>query len=276
MIDGIWLVLRAAALVLTLQCAGTALFGLLFASAGPSRLVHSACRSAAGVALLLVVLQLLMEPAHLALAWSAVADPAMLRLAALSPGAATLALRALGLACIGVRAGAALRLAGFALILTSFALSGHSVSHGHHALLAAVLIVHVAIVSFWFGALVPLRLAVRREVRTVAAQLLGEFSHLAVWLVPVIALAGLTLALLLLPDTAALLQPYGLLLLAKVGLFAVLMGLAGLNRLRLVPALARGEPRSAVSLARSIGVEWLLLCLTLVVTAVMTGRFSPD
>jgi len=60
--------------------------------------------------------------------------------------------------------------------------------------------------------------------------------------VPLIALAGAGIAAVLLPDFAALLAPYGLLLSAKLMLFAALMALAALNKLRLAPALGRGEP----------------------------------
>jgi putative copper resistance protein D len=277
MIEGTWLALRVAALVLTLQAAGMALFTVLFARVFLPAAVRRSGARVACAAFVLVGLQLLAEPAHLALGWAAIADPAMLRLAAASASTWTLAVRALGLLCIlaGIRS-AALRLAGIAVVLVSFAVSGHSVGHEHRAVLAAILIVHVAIVAFWLGALAPLRLVLVREAAGPAAQLLREFSRLAVWLVPVIALAGLSLALLLLPDAASLLQPYGLLLLVKVVLFAVLMGIAGLNRLRLVPALTRGEPGAAKSLARSIGIEWFLICGVLAVTAVMTGSFSPD
>jgi copper resistance protein D len=278
MIDSTWLVLRAAALVLTLQATGMSVFGLLFHRVPLSPAVRRSAARTAWAAVALVGMQLLLEPAHLALEWSAITDPAMLRLAADSGGTRALAVRGLGLLCIlaAIRAGAALRLAGIAFVLTSFALSGHTVAHEHRAVMDAILIVHVAIVAFWLGALPPLRLVLLREATGSAVQLLSEFSQLAVWLVPVIALAGLSLALLLLPDVAALAQPYGLALLAKVALFALLMGIAGLNRLRLVPALTRGDAGVAASLARVIGTEWLLICGVLAVTAVMTGSFSPD
>jgi len=277
MIEGTWLALRVAALVLTLQAAGTGLFSVLFERVLRSPAARRSGARAACAACVLVGLQLLVEPAHLALDWSAIADPAMLRLAADSAATWALALRGLGLVCIlGGRGGTALRLAGIAAVLVSFSLSGHTVGHEHQAALGAILILHVAIVAFWLGALAPLRCVLLREAAGPAAQLLREFSRFAVWLVPVIALAGLSLALLLLPDFASLLQPYGLLLLAKVGLFAVLMGIAGVNRLRLVPALMRGDPGAAAPLVRSISIEWFLICGVLAVTAVMTGSFSPD
>jgi len=97
----------------------------------------------------------------------------------------------------------------------------------------------------------------------------------AVRLVPLLASAGALIAALLLPDVAALRRPWGLLLLGKVLLFTSLMALAALNRLRLTPALAGGEARAATRLSRTIAVEYGLICITLAVTAVMTGDFSP-
>src|SRR4029077_14399767 len=96
------------------------------------------------------------------------------------------------------------------------------------------------------------------------------------WLVPLIPLAGLGMAAVLLPDFAALLAPYGLLLGAKLMLFAALMGLAALNKLRLSPALARGEPAALPRLRRSLAAEYVLICAVLSVTAALTGFFSPS
>jgi putative copper resistance protein D len=114
------------------------------------------------------------------------------------------------------------------------------------------------------------------EAPAAAARALAAFSAVAVWLVPLIAVAGLGMAVLLLPDVAALWRPYGLALLTKVTLFALLMALAALNRLRLTPAFARGEASAAAALRRSIALEYVLICVVFAVTAVMTGSFSPQ
>ena len=92
---------------------------------------------------------------------------------------------------------------------------------------------------------------------------------------PLLALAGVLLALTLLPDLAALRRPYGLLLCSKVALFAVLLTLAGFNRLRVTPALVRGESSAPVRLRGTLTAEYLLLALVLIVTATMTGFYSP-
>ncbi|MBV8909330.1 MAG: CopD family protein, partial [Gammaproteobacteria bacterium] len=208
-------------------------------------------------------------------------DGAAVHLFLTTSAAQALLLRFAGAACVlaGLRARIRppypLALAGGVLMIGSFPLTGHSVAQPHRAALAALLLVHVAVVAFWFGALRPLRQAVALEPRTVASVVLASFSARAVWLVPVIALAGASLAALLLPDVEGLLRPYGLLLLAKVGLFALLMGLAARNRLRLAPALAAGSAGAPATLRRSIALEYALICVVLGVTAVMSGSFSP-
>ena len=282
MIDGAWLVLRAAGLVLALQTAGIALFSAVFGreltSARPA--IATAGARCALAALAVLFAQLLFEPVYLAADWSALGDAAAQRLVIASPAGAALLARLGGALCVALglsgRAPARRRLAliGATAIVASFALTGHTAVHPWRVLLAPMLLTHVAIVTFWFGSLGPLHRVLRLEPPAQAAAAVARFSALAVWLVPLIAAAGIGMALLLLPDAAALRRPYGLMLLAKAVLFAVLMGLAAVNRLRLAPALARTQARAP--LRRTLALEYLLICLVLGVTAVMTGRYSPE
>jgi copper resistance protein D len=66
------------------------------------------------------------------------------------------------------------------------------------------------------------------------------------------------------------------LLLAKVAGFAVLLGLAALNRWRFGPAIAAGRARALESLRETVLAEWILIAAVVAVTAVMTGLFSPE
>jgi putative copper export protein len=281
MIDGAWLVLRAAGLVLALQAAGSALFSAVF---GPHLSSARAAVATAGArcaraALAVLFAQLLFEPVYLAGDWSALADAAALRLVLISPAGAALLTRLGGTLCIALAlpaAGAARRrlaLIGAAAIVASFALTGHTAVNAWRALLAPLLLTHIAIVTFWFGSLGPLRQVLRLEPAAQAAAAVARFSAFAVWLVPLIAVAGIGMALLLLPDAAALRRPYGLMLLTKAALFALLMGLAAVNRLRLAPALARSQAREP--LRRTLALEFVLICVVLAVTALLTGRYSP-
>ncbi len=283
MIDFLWGLLRAAGYGLAFQAGGAALFCAAFAERlGPSApCIRRTAARAAAAALLVLVVQELFEPAHLAGEWAGLTEASLQRLVLSSSLGAALAARALGVAALAIglrRRGAAARLvilAGYLLAAGSFALTGHTVVSPHRALLALLLLVHLSIAAFWFGSLVPLRQLCVLEPAADAASVLRSFSLAALCLVPLIPLAGLSLALVLLPDLAALREPYGLLLLGKLALLAVLLGLAALNKWRLLPALARGEARAARGLRRSIAAEYALLCAVFAVTAVLTGFFSP-
>jgi putative copper resistance protein D len=282
-VDLAWVVVRIVSLVLALQAAGSALFRLTLAPLLPvsAAAVGASTRRTAGAGLLALAAQCLIEPAHLAGELSGVLDPALARLA-LSASGAEFATRLGGLTCLvlGARSGRPplrkVTLAGIALTALSYLLSGHTSVHPLRALLAPLLFLHVLIVAWWFGALRPLHRATRLESQAQVAAVLGAFSRVAVWLVPAIALAGIIMAAVLLPDLAALRRPYGLLLLTKAGLFAVLLGLAAVNRLSLVPRIASGEGAALATLRATLNCEYLLIAAVVAATAVMTGVYSPS
>src|ERR1700716_1949508 len=261
MTDLAWVGLRAASLVLLFQAAGAALFIAAFAH----RLTRSAPAirrtgvRAAAAALLVLAAQSLLEPVHLAGEGAGIADASLHRLVLSSATAAALAVRAAGLAGVALglrREGSAANTTGVSgslVALSSFALTGHTARDAHRLWLAPLLLVHLILVAFWFGSLWPLRQLCALVTREPAARVIAAFSSGALGLVPLIPLAGAGMAALLLPDFAALLAPYGLLLGAKLMLFAALMALAALNKLRLTPALARGEPAGLPRVRRPAG-----------------------
>ena len=164
---------------------------------------------------------------------------------------------------------------GAVLCIAAFTLTGHTVTAAHRSLSALTLALHLAVIAFWLGALLPLRLATLCEEPVVAGEAVAAFSAVAIWLVPLIALAGIGLMVLLLPDMTALRQPYGLFLLGKIGLYLGLMGLAGLNKWLYGPGLARSAA-AAVRFRRTVALEFVLICVVLAVTAVMTAFYSPE
>ena len=121
----------------------------------------------------------------------------------------------------------------------------------------------------------PLLYVTAREGAAIGGAILERFSSLATWSVPIILLAGIVMAFVLLPSFADLLTPYGRLVLAKIFGFAVLMGLAALNKWRFVPAIRAGASGSLPGLQRSMAVEWSVMVLVFFTTAVLTGFFSP-
>jgi len=93
--------------------------------------------------------------------------------------------------------------------------------------------------------------------------------------VPLILLAGLIVAALLLPDLASVASPFGRLLLIKMAGFAALMALAAANKWRFAPGIESGDGRAATALRRSLAAEWLIIVAVIGVTTLLTGLFSP-
>jgi putative copper export protein len=266
------------------QAAGIALFvamlgHLLSASESSLRRIG---RASAEAAIILVVLHQLLAAANMTGDFSGLMDASLqLRALQTSAGVAN-GLRILGLLVTAIalaRSGAGWRTAGVAgatLVVMSFLITGHTSSHLQRWWLAPLLLLHLWVVAFWFGSLWPLYAASSKEIPQVAASMVARFSAIAVRLVPVIAIAGVAMAVTLLPNVSALLAPYGLLLLVKATGFAVLLGLATLNKWRLGPALASGAMTAAQLFRRSVMAEYGLICVVLIATAVMTGWFSPE
>ncbi len=273
--------LRAFAFVALLQAAGLAVFVSLFQAylQDPSSDFRRLATRSALLAAFSLVAQYLLEAARMGGSMGATFDPSLQRLALASFAAVVLATRLAGLAVIVIglkgtgRGSLAMRWAGFALIVGSFALIGHTAVHSWRWALAPTLVAHVGIASFWVGALPALYGATVRWPGASASGLIEAFSRRAVWLVPWIAAAGLLMAVAIVPDFSAFARPYGWLLLVKAGGFALLMFVAALNRRKWGPAVARGQTRA---FARSLIVEYVLIATVLAATATMTNLYSPD
>jgi putative copper resistance protein D len=282
--DTLSVVVRALSFVTLFQAAGAAIFIAAFGR----ELTHSladirrAARLAALAGLVLVLAHYSLEAARMAGEMSGATDASLQAIVLHSTSGAMVAVRALGLLLIAVglrRKGDWSTIPGVigaTLAVTSFALLGHTSVHSSRWVLAPMLIVHLLAVAFWFGALLPLYFVSKREMPLVAAKVIDAFSLVAVWVVPGILIAGLVMALLLIPRLGVLREPYGELLIAKLVGFAVLMGFAATNKWRFGPAIARGEARAAQLLRRSVAAEYVLISAVLAITAVMTSFFSPE
>jgi putative copper export protein len=239
-------------------------------------------QGAAIAAIVLVAAHYALEAARMAGEMSGVWDPALQGMMWNSPARASLIGRLLGLLLIAVGLQEAsarrtiLAVGGAALATGAFTLTGHTSVNAHRAALAVLLVFHLLVVAFWFGALWPLYVASLRETPARASDIIERFTAVATWLVPGILLAGIVMAVLLLPNLGALSEPYGELLIAKVVGFAVLMGLAAANKWRLGPALVHGRAQSGRRFRRSVAAEYVLIAAVLAITAVMTSLFSPE
>jgi putative copper resistance protein D len=282
--DVVSVILRALSFVFLFQAAGAALFAAIFGRRLSSSQVsvRRLGKAAAIAAIVLVAAHYALEAARMAGEMSGVWDPALQGMMWNSPARAALICRLLGLLLIAVglqEAGARrtiLAVGGAALAAGAFTLTGHTSVNAHRAALAVLLVLHLLVVAFWFGALWPLYVASLRETPARALDIIERFTAVATWLVPGILLAGIAMAVLLLPNLRALSEPYGELLIAKVVGFAVLMGLAAANKWRLGAALVHGPARSGRWFRRSVAAEYVLIAAVLAITAVMTSFFSPE
>ena len=167
-------------------------------------------------------------------------------------------------------------LLGVAVTLGSFALMGHTTTHAARLVLAPLLLLHVAIIAFWFGSLLPLIHVTEAEEVSVSSVLLRRFSSLATWSVPLILIAGAATWYLLIPGFTGFPTPYSKMILGKVTGFSLLIALATLNKWRYVPGVRSGDAASLIALRRSIAQEWSIMAVIFIVTALLTGLFSPD
>lgn len=304
--DALSVALRAVSFTLLLNAAGIPIFIAAFGQLMPNSLtdVQTLGRRLAIAALLFVAAHQALEAARMAGEMAGITDPAMQKMALLSPTGATFAARILGLILVSIglsrtpaksnAAGAgatpatgeatvsatphatsatAFALLGTLMVITSFTLMGHTTTTPHRIAAAALITLHLLVVAFWLGSLWPLYLAAKKEASPTAGRLIDRFSATAAWLVPLILLAGIGLSALLLPSLATFRQPYGQLLLLKLTGFAVLMVMASLNKWRFGPACAAGN---TTAFKRTVLIEYVLIGAVLTATALMTAFYSPD
>jgi putative copper export protein len=282
--DAIVIGLRALSFIALFQATGSALFLWLFkrqlqvSGPGLARIAKVAAMGAIAFTLAHHVL----SPARMTGSFSDVFDLSLQAFLIDSSAGSARALRLAGLVLLiaGLREtrgyGRHLTVLGTGAALGSFALMGHTTTHDPRLLLTGLLLVHIVIVAFWFGSLLPLIHVTESEDRTTGNAVLSRFSALATWSVPLILVAGAAIWYTLLPGFAAIMTPYSKMLMAKVAGFTVLLGLAALNKWRYVPRLCAGDAEALVPLRRSIAREWSLMALVLILTATLTGLFSPD
>jgi putative copper export protein len=308
--DILSVLLRAVSFVLQFQAAGAVFFAAAFGPALTVSLagVRKLARVTAVVALFTVAAHYILEAARMAGDMSGMLDSSLQTMAWNSNFGGAFTVRELGLLLIiagmqplsakatasrfftssvgspvafvmkrlSARGFTIVGVTGAALVAVSFTLVGHTSVNPRRGLLAPLLLAHLLIVAFWFGALWPLCLVTLRESWERVARVVAVFSAAAFWLAPLILVAGVAVAALLLPDVAALRQPYGELLIVKSALFAVLLGCAAVNKWRLGPALGRGDLQAGRVFRRVVITEYVIMVIVLSVTAVMTTFFSPE
>ena len=154
----------------------------------------------------------------------------------------------------------------------SLAASGHAATAPPQWLTRPSVFLHGVCVAYWVGALAPLAAMAHRPNATLP-RVLNRFSAIAVPTVGLLALSGLALAVIQLEHVAALVETrYGIILLVKLGLVALLLLFAALNRFYLTPIVV-ADHENTNALRRSITIECVLVVAILSVVA--GWRFTP-
>ncbi|HEX5279942.1 MAG TPA: copper homeostasis membrane protein CopD [Micropepsaceae bacterium] len=177
-----------------------------------------------------------------------------------------------------------------AAVVVSFAWTGHGVKDEGAAGYVHLIgdIVHLLAASIWVGALLALAAVLSESVRTrTGAQDvlrgLAAFSSVGVAVVGLLFLSGMINSWFLVGPShlrQLVTSPYGLLLDAKLVLFAAMLAFAAANRYRFTPRLnaalaqAGSQEESLTVLRRSIVLETALAALVLAIVSLM-GTLEP-
>jgi putative copper resistance protein D len=174
-------------------------------------------------------------------------------------------------------------LAGAAVLLATIAGTGHTQTYEGTSRLVHMASdgVHLLAAGTWIGGLVALALLVTPSLRSSpleAHRILEQFSGVGIAAVGALVVTGLVNSWFLIGNIGGLLgTPYGQLLCIKLGAFLGMVGLAGVNRYRLVPALTGeplGRPTALARLRHHIYTEQALGVAVLLIVAVI-GTMQP-
>ena len=163
------------------------------------------------------------------------------------------------------------------LVVASYAALGHSTLYGPRQEIVALLVLHLAVVAFWVGSLPPLLWVARRPDGAAATALVRDWSRFATWAVLAMLATGLLLTWYLTVRLDRILDAWhGWALVAKTLAVLAALALAGWNRLRHTPSLARGEAGAGARLAGSIRVEMVFVLLAFWAAAEMVSVHPID
>ncbi len=278
--DRLAIVLRALVYAGSIVAAGGVLFSLSFPQA--ARHVERPLREQIllGCWLLVLVEPLRYVAFQLAIAegnWSTAFAPEM-RWMGLQTGigsaAAVRIIAALVLLTTRLRS-AAISLVAALVMIGSFVVEGHTASSEVRPVLAPLLLLHFAAVSWWLGALYPLLALIRQAPSDVVTETARAFGQRAAWVVGALVVAGVVLLVALCGAELRLDTPYQQRFVIKLALVAGLLSFAAWNKQRLTPLLETDYASGALKLRRSIRCEMVLALATLAATAWIVST-SPD
>jgi len=284
LLDGLTVVLRALYYAATLGAAGLALFAIGFGhrldaeeAARLRRTLLGAILAGLVFSVLALALRVLVLTAGAGVTdadvWAAVmrsriGDAFWLRSAGLILLAA---------AAMPWRSGPAIAAVGGVMVLASYAAMGHSMLYRPRQEIATLVVMHLAVVAFWVGSLLPLLWVARRPDGAETVALLRDWSRAATLAVAAMIVSGALLTWYLTVRLDLILEAWhGWALAAKVLVVLGALALALQNRLRHTPALARGEPGAGARLAASIRLEIVFVLLAFYIAAEMVSVHPID
>jgi copper transport protein len=155
-----------------------------------------------------------------------------------------------------------------AAALVTWPIAGHPSASPVAAVSVVVDVVHLASMAVWLGGLVMLvGFLLRRANDRELGAILPIWSRWAALAVSALVLAGTVQALIEVGTLDALVSTsYGQLILAKVGLLAIVLGVAAYSRHLVLKRIAAGRPSL---LRRSVGVELGITAIVLALAAVL-------
>ena len=265
--------------------AGGLMFELVFAAQladGMKAYLRRLITAAAWAGLVLVAAQVMVAAGSLGGDMASATDTAILGLVMKSPLGLFSIIAGIGFAMITVmhrvkaRGEKAARVVAAATVLLSLTVVGHATRLG--AVTGVLLAFHLGGIAFWLGALLPLRrmCVVAPDTGTDAlAAVADRFGRVAQVVVSGLVAAGLIYAALLLGSMTALLTTgYGLALIVKILLVGGLIWLASRNRLRIVPALLKGDASAVAALRHIVELEMIMAVAILAMSAVLTSSLN--
>ena len=284
LLDGITVIIRALYYIATIGAAGLGLFAIGFGH----RLEPNEAARLRRILLGTIAAGLLLSVVALALrvlvltAGASMFDPDVWAAVMRSRIGDAFWLRVAGLALLAAaattwRIGSAITAIGALLVVASYAAMGHSMLFAPRQEIAALVVVHLAVVAFWVGSLPPLLWVAQRRDGASAARLIQDWSKAAIWVVSAMIATGMLLSWYLTLRMDRIFDAWhGWALAWKVLAVLASLGLALWNRQRHTPALARGDAGAGARLAASIRLEMLLVALAFYAAAEMVSVHPVD
>jgi putative copper resistance protein D len=162
----------------------------------------------------------------------------------------------------------------FALFaLLPLALSGHASGSIEHANAVNSLGIHLVGATVWMGGLAGVIL-LRGHLKKTFGTVVGRYSTLALWAFGAVAFSGTVNAALRLGSFAALLTPYGLLVVAKITILVILGVFGAAQRRRIIPTL-KADPMNRGAFVRFASVEVVFMVIAFGVAVALSKSPTP-